>query len=106
VLADAEYNIEREVLATAGIGLAARFSDHLGYFVGTRYIDDLHSAITTVAAQYELSPKYTIIARQAFDFGQQKDVYQAISIQRKFDRFFFLVTFFRDEANDNSGVTF
>jgi hypothetical protein len=106
ILADAQHNLDEQRLATAAIGMAARRGDRLGYFIGTRYIDELSSAITTVAAQYQLTPKYTFLVRQSFDFGLREDVYESISIQRKFDRFYILLTIYHDAANNNSGFGF
>ncbi len=106
ILSDAQWNMDQQNLATASIGLAVRRGERVGYFIGTRYIEDLNSAITTVAFQYELSAKYTLIARESFDFGQNHDVYQSISLQRRFDRFFMLISIYSDEANNNSGISF
>ncbi len=106
ILADAQWNMEKENLATASIGLAARRGDRLGYYVGTRYIEELGSAITTVAMQYQLTTKYSISARESFDFGERKSVYGSLGIVRKFDRFFIIINLYRDEVNDNSGISF
>jgi len=106
IIADASYNIEAANLATAGIGLAARRGERIGFFVGTRYIEDLSSAITTVAFQYQLTAKYSVVGRWSFDFGDQEQVYTSISVQRKFDRFFMVLTVYDDAVNNNSGFGF
>jgi hypothetical protein len=106
ILADAQWNMEKENLATASIGLAARRGDRLGYYVGTRYIEELGSAITTVAIQYQLTTKYSLSARESFDFGDRKSVYGSLGIVRKFDRFYIIINMYRDEVNDNSGISF
>jgi hypothetical protein len=106
LLADAQWNMEKSNLATAAVGFAARRGDRVGYFVGTRYIEELNSAITTVAVQYQISSKYSVMLRESFDFGERHDVLQSISLTRKFDRFFVVLSIYRDEVEDESGFSF
>lgn len=122
ILADAQYSLDDNSLATASIGLAASRGDRLGYFIGVRYIDsgrfvpraadgtltpqDLHSVVATVALNYELSPKYTIAARQSFDFGERERVLSNYSIIRHFDRWYASITFRVDYIGEDSGVFF
>jgi len=42
----------------------AGFFSSLLYFLGLRYIEELNSNIATIFVNYELSPKYTIIAEK------------------------------------------
>jgi hypothetical protein len=122
ILADAQYSLDDNSLATASIGLAASRGDRLGYFIGVRYIDsgrftpraadgtltpkDLHSVVATVAFNYELTPKYTIAARQSFDFGERERVLSNYSIIRHFDRWYASLTFRVDYIGEDSGVFF
>jgi lipopolysaccharide assembly outer membrane protein LptD (OstA) len=106
VLADAQYNLDDGVLATASIGLAARRDEYLSYFIGTRYIDELDSNITTLAITYQLTPKYTLGLSGSYDFGQGDSVRNSVMLTRRFDRFFMSVQAFRDETDDDNGVSF
>jgi lipopolysaccharide assembly outer membrane protein LptD (OstA) len=122
ILADAQYNIDNSTLASASLGLAASRDMRLAYFVGLRYIDsgeyaplsaggtfipkDLHSVVLTGAVNYEISPKYTVAAKQSFDFGTNQKVLSNYSLIRHFDRWYASVTFRVDYIGDDSGVFF
>lgn len=122
ILADAQYNMDSGTLASASIGLAAARDIRLSYFVGLRYIDsgefaplsgggtfipkDLHSVVLTGAVNYEISPKYTIAAKQSFDFGSDQKILSNYSLIRHFDRWYASITFRIDYIGDESGVFF
>jgi lipopolysaccharide assembly outer membrane protein LptD (OstA) len=122
ILSDAQYSLDDSTLATASIGLAAARDERLGYFIGLRYIDsgtytpitaagtplakDLHSVVLTGAINYELTPKYTISARQSFDFGTSEKVLSDYTIIRHFDRWYAAITFRVDYIGEDSGVFF
>jgi hypothetical protein len=103
ILGDVEYNLDKNTLATASIGIAVQRSDRLGYFIGQRYIQPLASNILTTAVTYELTSKYTFAVRQSYDFGVQAEVTSDFSIIRHFDRFFVSFTLRYDEIGGNSG---
>jgi hypothetical protein len=120
VLADAQYNLDEQSLASASIGLAVSRDDRLSYFLGVRYIDSggfvardaggavdvtgLHSAVVTAAVSYELTPKYTVALKQSFDFGEDQRVLSNYSVIRKFDRWNAALTFRVDYIGEDSGV--
>ena len=122
ILADAQYNIDKSTLASASIGMAAARDTRLAYFVGLRYIDsgqyapltgggtfipkDLHSVVLTGAVNYEITPKYTIAAKQSFDFGTQQKILSNYSLIRHFDRWYASITFRVDYIGDQSGIFF
>ena len=103
VISDAEYNLDKRTLATASAGLAVLRGERLSYFVGQRYIQPLNSNITTFAANYQLTTKYTIAFQQSFDFGIERNVSSQFSVIRHFDRFFASVTLRYDEIGNTSG---
>ena len=115
LLADAAYNLDTRELATASIGLAVRRDPRLSYFLGTRYIQaaantssppfTVHSAITTVAADYELSRKYSLAVAQSYDFGAGDTVGTSIMVIRRFDRFFAAFRFYYDARSHEKGFT-
>jgi lipopolysaccharide assembly outer membrane protein LptD (OstA) len=106
MLGDAEYNLDEQSLATASIGLVARRAERVNYLTSVRYIKELNSSIGTVAATYEMTPKYSIGFSESFDFSQGLGVYSSFSIQRKFDRFFAIFTVFNNSADASNGVGF
>jgi hypothetical protein len=106
MLADANHNLDESKLATAGIGLLVRRDERLTYFIGNRYIDELNSNITTVSLSYELSPKYTLLASQSFDFGLSENVSSSFGLLRQFDAFFLSVSTSHDSITDQSTFNF
>jgi hypothetical protein len=122
ILSDLQYSLDDSTLATASIGLAAARDERLGYFIGLRYIDsgtytpitaagtpaekDLHSVVLTGAINYDLTSKYTISARQSFDFGTSEKVLSDYTIIRHFDRWYAAITFRVDYIGEDSGVFF
>jgi len=122
ILADAQYSLDKAVLTTASIGLAANRDQRLGYFIGIRYIDSgnyfpitaagtplkkgLQSAVLTGALTYELTPDYTISARQSFDFGGNQSVLTDYSIIRHFDRWYAAFSVRIDYIGDSNGIFF
>jgi len=78
-------NADKRKLATASIGLVAQRDERMSYYVGNRYIDELHSNITTVAIDYQVSSKYNLSFAQSFDFGLGENVVSSVSVVRRFD---------------------
>jgi hypothetical protein len=119
VLADAQYNVNERNLASASLGVAVSRDERLGYFFGVRYIDagtfdplaanglivprDLHSVVVSGAVNYELTPKYTLAAKQSFDFGENQKVQSNYSLIRHFDRWYAAVTLRYDYITDDRG---
>jgi lipopolysaccharide assembly outer membrane protein LptD (OstA) len=93
VLADAQYNLDENELATAGVGLLATRGDRMTYFLSGRRIEDLDSSILALAGVYELSPKYTVTVSQSYDFSQSENVLSQLEVRRRFDTFFISVTY-------------
>lgn len=106
MLGDAQYNINEQNLATAAVGFVAQRGQRMTYFVGMRYIEELDSSIATLAFSYDLSRKYTIGTRQSFDFGDETNVYSSFSLLRKFDKFFVMLNYYRDNNDGESGFGF
>ncbi|MDB5319450.1 MAG: hypothetical protein JWN40_1081 [Phycisphaerales bacterium] len=122
ILSDVQYNMDASKLSTASIGLAASRDARMGYFAGLRYIDsgefspqtasgtflpkDLHSVVLSGAINYELTPKYSIGARQSFDFGTNQRVLSDYTFIRHFDRWYAAITFRVDYIGQDSGFFF
>jgi hypothetical protein len=103
ILADLQYNLSEGEIATGSVGLAVQRDANLSYFIGTRYIEELKSNITTAAVVYRISPKYTISLSQSFDFGKTENVGSSAQIVRRFDRFFVSLTGYYDNTSDVGG---
>ena len=56
-----------------------------------------------MAIDYELTRKYFVGLRQAFDFGQGENVISEISLVRRFDTFALVFHADRNERADESG---
>ncbi|HSU67043.1 MAG TPA: hypothetical protein VLJ39_09240, partial [Tepidisphaeraceae bacterium] len=106
VLADAQYNLDKDKLATAAVGVLVRRDVVESYYVGNRYIADLNSNIVSIQANYQISPKYSVGFGQSFDFGLGKDVASNISVVRSFDRFIMAFTFSHDQISNETGFSF
>ena len=106
MLADAQYNTDEQTLATAAVGFVAQRGQRMTYFLGLRYIEELDSSIATIAASYEMTRKYTLGMRHSFDFGFDEGVYSSFSVLRRFDKFFMMLNFYRDDRDGENGVGF
>lgn len=106
LLGDSAYNLDESQWATASLGLAVRRDPRLSYYIGTRYINELDSNITTVAVDYELTKKYSLAFSQSFDFAQQSNVGTDLTVTRRFDRFFLSVSVYHNSIDNTSGIRF
>jgi hypothetical protein len=106
LLADAEYNVDHETLATGSVGMSVQRLDRLSYYFGLRYIEPLDSDLATFTAQYQLSTKYALEFTQSYDFSQSQDVSSEFGIIRAFDTVTAKLTVFSDSTTGDNGVTF
>ena len=74
LLADVQENLDEHKLATAAVGVVVRRDVYLDYYLGTRYIAALDSNISTVAIDYQITPKYTVSFSQSVGLraGQER----------------------------------
>ena len=103
LLANAQENLDKTRLATASVGLVVRRDTRLDYYLGNRYIADIHSNITTAAVDYQLTSKYSMSFSQSVDFGLGKNVESAFALSRRFDNFFLIIKATNDETTGQSG---
>jgi lipopolysaccharide assembly outer membrane protein LptD (OstA) len=102
LLGDAQWNIDKRRLATASVGLVAQRDERSSYYVGTRYIDDLNSVITTFAVDYQINSKYNVSFSQSFDFGVGENVASSLAFIRKFDTVFIVIRATHNETLDQN----
>jgi hypothetical protein len=106
VFYDMQYNLDEQTLATTSIGLAAQRDQRVAYFVGARYIGELNSTIASLAANYELTSKFSLRLAQSFNFSEKRNENSSITVVRKFDRFVTTFTFYYDAVDEESGFRF
>lgn len=106
VVGDANFNLEEDELATAGLGLAVQRDEQLSYFLGTRHIEVLDADIVTFALNYQFTAKYALGLFQSYDFGDDERARSSATLTRRFDRFFVSLRAYHDQIDDESGVSF
>lgn len=105
ILGGVSYNLDESELATASLGYAVRRELRLSYFVGIRYIGEIESTIATLAAAYELTPKYMVAVSASFGLDSDDDRVSASgTIIRRFDRFHAAVRIYYDDVDDLGGI--
>lgn len=102
-LADAQYNLDENELATAGLGLMVQRDARLTYLVTGRRIENLNSSFLAVVGVYELSPKYQVTFSQGYDFGQTENVGTAVEFRRRFDTFYMSFTYSYSLVDEQTG---
>ncbi len=127
VLGDAYYNTEHGNVARASIGFFANMAPQVTYYVGLRHVDAVTfedrdgnraSDITIngmplifdkqdlliFAADYALTAQYRLRIAESYDFAQDRNARSAISLIRKFDRFYIAVGMAMDHISDENSV--
>jgi hypothetical protein len=106
LLADQQYNVEENNLATLAAGLAIERDPRLTYSLEQRYVEPLDSNITSFAVAYQVSAKYLLQLSQSYDLSDSNNVGSAFTVNRRFDRVIAAVTIYSDNVNDETGVRF
>ncbi|MFP4353660.1 MAG: hypothetical protein ACLFUJ_00950 [Phycisphaerae bacterium] len=90
LLADMNYDIDRDVIGQANAGFAVNRSPRLRYYIGWRMIRDLDSSVLTFSAFYQLNEKYSLTFTEQFDFDYdgKRNLVTSLSIVRKFPRWY------------------
>lgn len=105
-LADVQYNLDENALATTGAGLILQRDTRMTYFLSARRIEELDSSILGVVGVYELSPKYNVTFSQSYDFAQSENVVSALEVRRRFDTFFMSFTYRYSLVDEESAIAF
>ena len=106
LLADEQYNLDANELATASVGLAVQREDRVAYFLGLRYIGQLNSTVASVSTSYQVSLRYNVAVNESIDVGTQRSENSSFTLTRHFDRFFASLTLYYDQINRESGFRF
>jgi hypothetical protein len=123
VLADAQENLDERNLATASAGIAMQRGDRTTMYIGNRYIhssdaapslvdptappQDVDSNIVSFLANYELSTRYILGFGESYDYGSPaQDVSSSVSVLRRFDAFYVVVSLRYDNTTGDRGIFF
>jgi lipopolysaccharide assembly outer membrane protein LptD (OstA) len=106
ILADAQYNLDENELATTSIGMAVQRDTRLSYFVGVRYIDIVDSVIASFATNYNLTAKYSLQLVESVSLNDRRSENTSVTLTRRFDRYFMTFTFYYDQIDDEGGFRF
>lgn len=106
VIGDLSYNLDVGKLSTAAIGLNVQREDRLRYYLGMRYIEPFNAQVATVAVDYQLTPKYIISLNQSYDFGDGENVVTAVTLTRRFDKFYVQLAASYDSYEDERAISF
>jgi len=105
MLSDGEWNFADGRLDLASIGMSVDFSPRLTWFLGTRYIRDVDSAVFTFSADYKISERWFIQWLEQFDFDQDKGLEHRFRFRRRLKEWFVTVEFEVDESRSETSVS-
>jgi hypothetical protein len=106
LLADEEYNTDKNELATASIGAAVQRDVRMAYFLGLRYIGQINSTVASIAFDYQLSLRYNLATSESVDIESGKSEDASVTLTRHFDRYYASITLYYDQINQQSGFRF
>lgn len=107
-LADANYDVETSSFRRADAGFAVQRDPRLRYYLGIRWIEDLNSSVGTFGVDYEINRKYSVSFFEQYDFlfHDGDNLATAITLTRKFPRWYVAVGFLYDAGLDDIMLTF
>jgi hypothetical protein len=91
VLADVNYDLDRDIVGQANAGLVIDRTPRLRYYLGWGYVKDLDASVGTFAATYKINAKYDVTFTEAYDFDYsgKRNLITSVSIVRHFPRWHF-----------------
>lgn len=91
LLSDMNYDLDRDVVGQANVGLAISRSPRLRYYLGWSYIKDLDASVGTFAATYKINRKYDVTFTESYDFDYSgnRNLITSVSLVRHFPRWHF-----------------
>ena len=97
------YSTANSRLEQLAMGVAVDQSPDISYFIGNRYIRALDTNEVTLAGQYRLTRKYSLLLSESYDTSEKKDIVSSATLFRKLPRFNTAFTVSYDaNANDTS----
>ncbi|HUS46882.1 MAG TPA: hypothetical protein VM098_02095, partial [Phycisphaerae bacterium] len=106
LLADLNYDTDRGRIGRAAAGLSIVRSPRLAYYIGTRVLPDMDSAVGIFGANYQISRKYSvsIFEQYDFDFRGRRNLATNFSITRKLERWYLALTLTFDQSDTGNNV--
>ncbi len=106
VLGELNFNLDTSNLEQFATGIAVDQTDSLAYFIGNRYIDALNTDEWTVAVDYRLTKKYSIVASESYDFQLRDNILSSVTLIRRLPRFNTSLTVTYDANSADTSVVF
>ncbi len=103
---EADYSLDGHRLEQAAGGFAVDQTSTLSYFLGDRYIDELHTNQLTVAMDYQLTQKYRMIASEGFDTLAGQNILTSVTLIRQMPRLNAALTVTYDANQGDTSVVF
>ncbi len=106
VTSDMNYDIDRGKLGYYGAGIKVTRTPRFSYRAALRAIPDADSSVGTLGFSYKLNRKYTVGAfgQYDFDFDGGGGVSAAVTVVRKFPRWYAGITIVGQNSTDDYGI--
>jgi hypothetical protein len=88
VLADVNYDLDRDVIGQANAGLAVNRGPRLRYYLGWGYIKDMDTSLAKFVVNYKINKKYSVTFTEYYDmdFSGRENMVTQFAIYRKLPR--------------------
>ncbi|UCG17203.1 MAG: LPS assembly protein LptD [Phycisphaerales bacterium] len=105
LLSESNFDLNDGELDVFDLSFAVERRPRLSYVIGYRFIEETQSNLLGVGANYKISEKYTLAARESFDLEQGETEEFTLAIIRKLPRWYVGITFELDEIEDDFGIS-
>ena len=118
ILSDMNYDMQSGEVQQFDVGVSRYCWPNLSWYLGTRYLkrvvassvfDNYYeegSNSLNFGITYQLSPRYTLLFSQEYDFDYGKNVRSEIAVVRRYHRVYYGITISTDESLDRDGIVF
>ncbi|MCL2700184.1 MAG: hypothetical protein FWE88_00660 [Phycisphaerae bacterium] len=105
-LSDINVNLNDGRIGQFNAGFAVQRDPRLRYYLGTRIIDDMNTALGIVGVSYRLNKIYTVSFFEQYDFRFQdgRNLLTTLSVIRKFPRWYTALSVSYDRTNNGMGI--
>jgi len=111
ILSDFNWDVQDADIEQFDIGLSKMVWPNLSLYLGTRYMRSVEidnkkgSNAFTFAATYKLTPRYMLAFAHQYDFERNGLISTEFSLIRRYNRFFYALTYSVDESLDNRTIS-
>ncbi len=106
LVGEEDYSLDSHRIEQAAAGIAVDQSPSLTYFFGNRYVHDLATDEWTVAADYQLTQKYRLIAAESYDDDEGRNILTSLTVIRNMPRLNTAITITYDANNADTSFVF